>query len=264
MKIYQSAFGGFYFNNAAEDCQDVNPQWLFKKDYFDMSVNLVLIANLSGMSKDMNKVLDVAEQGWLDHYNELDRSNSEVWDRLLLSTKKKHQIEIVGELKFVGDELFSFLMYAFEKYDFLYSRKYLRFPPKGFEGKKMPDLIHELKRNDTYEVVGDTDVTPNQFKLLFENDNHRSVHVLRNKGKWFCFFSSHNSIRGEEKPHIGEPHMHFISSAFGYRLELVLAELSKERYRLPQCPHVDCDYSMFIRGGTHERLSHITRIRSFN
>src|SRR5690606_18569473 len=132
-------------------------------------------ANLYGMSKDFYKILDDAEQGWLDHYNELDRSNSKVWDKLLLSNKKKHHVEIVSGLKFFGDEFFSFLMYAFEKYDFLYSRKYLRFPPKGLEGKKMPDLIHELKRNETYEVIGDTDITPNQFKLLFENDNNRSV-----------------------------------------------------------------------------------------
>lgn len=43
---------------------------------------------------------------------------------------------------------------------------------------------------------------------------------------WLCFFRTTSGIRGIEEPHMGKPHLHFISSAWGISREAIVKQLS--------------------------------------
>lgn len=134
--------------------------------------------------------------------------------RLLETTRKKDQVSLLKGLSLNPNQLMSLIFKSYSDYGFLYSKYLFENQPKGFEGRKLPKLIH-LKEDGTIEKVGETDLTDGELKNIIE---HRKVivsHFFEKDDLWHCFFLTYSSIGGKENWKDGQAHFHYISSAFG-------------------------------------------------
>ena len=80
------------------------------------------------------------------------------------------------------------------------------------------------------------------FKINGEDVEHRKVIVSKflDKGDiWHCFFLTFKSLDGKENYHDGQPHLHYISSAWNIPRQEVKEQLTSKKYSLPSLPHID-------------------------
>ena len=177
---------------------------------------------------------------WKEKYQELKSIKIPKGLRTILENKlsKKEQIAILKGLSLNSEQVLAFLIMAGEEFKYKYSQYRGEHLPKGFEGKKMP-TVAELKDNGETESIGDTELTTGQIKQTITQRHVAVSKFLDRDDQWHCFFLTYKSLGGEENYKGGQPHLHYISSAWGLSRQDVLTQLKSKNYKLPSLPHID-------------------------
>jgi hypothetical protein len=148
---------------------------------------------------------------------------------LLLERKKKQQQRLLKELKFTSETLYALPLYAWHKHNMPYSFFAVDHLPKELHRKVAPGYLY--KNDDgNFEYAGYTDMTKREMEVAIKKRNKVISEFIGNEEVWFCFFRTMAGIQGTEHPHIGSPHIHFISSAWGISRDAIVEQLSSYRY----------------------------------
>lgn len=179
-----------------------------------------------------------AEKVWQERYTGImETKYSENFDRLLESNKKQEQVNLLKNQKISPFGLTAFIFNAFQKYGYTYSQYRADNNHNGLDETKLPTLIH--LKEDEVVVSGKTDLIDGQLKQVIQ---HRKVIISKfidNGDNWHCFFTTYQSLKGEENWNEGTPHYHYISNKFGLTRQQVLNELKSKDYKLNNLPHIE-------------------------
>lgn len=184
-----------------------------------------------------------AEKVWQVRYDEImETKYSENFDRLLESNKKQEQVNLLKNQTISPLGLTAFIFNAFVKYGYTYSQYRADHNHNGLDETKLPNLIH-LKENEVV-VSGKTGLTDGQLKQVIQHRKVVMSKFIDNGENWHCFFTTYQSLKGEENWKDGTPHYHYISNTFGLTREQVLKELKNRDYKLNNLPHIELtDYN---------------------
>lgn len=180
---------------------------------------------------------------WTERYNALMNIKfSDNFFSFLNCKNKKKQESILSKETYDSFKLTAIIYKAWEEYNFTFSFYRFEKKPAVYNNKKFPDLYH-LQSDNSLNIIGSTDLSDGQLRGALKERNVIVASFLDNGKIWHCFFHTYNSINGVEVG--GQPHMHYISSAFGNHVtrERVLSELQKFRYKLPPMKHLAYDRS---------------------
>ncbi len=150
--------------------------------------------------------------------------------KLLQTERKKDQIRLLKGMILNPDQLMALIFKSFNDFGYLYSKYHFKNLPNGFEGKKLPKIFH-IKEDGSIDQTGDTDLSDGELKHVID---HRKVivsHFFENDNNWHCFFLTYNSIGGRENWKNGQPHFHYISSAFGISKDDFIESMQTGKYR---------------------------------
>lgn len=190
-----------------------------------------------------NWFVEKDEEAWQEKYSQI--TNTEYYEnlnKLLESTKKQEQINLLKGVILSVYGLFAFIFTAYLDHGYTFSQYRSDHHHAGVIESDLPKLIQV--DHDKVKYSGTTKLTIGQLKQVVE---HRQVIIAKflDKGdKWHCFFTTFQSLKGEENWQSGTPHYHYISNTFGLTRKQVLAELKCKNYKLNNLPHIELtDYN---------------------
>jgi hypothetical protein len=174
---------------------------------------------------------------WEEYYNKMmSQKIPSFLLKVLESSKKKEQAQLLKNASLTEDELTAFIFKASRNSGFTLSRYRSEHHHNGLDVTKLP-LVGYKNDEDAIVSLGKTFLTPGEIKQAI---NNRKVVVARflDKGPlWHCFFLTFRGLKGEEVG--GKSHLHFISHTWGRSRQEVLAELRSKNYKLGPLPHID-------------------------
>ncbi|EHQ27176.1 hypothetical protein [Mucilaginibacter paludis] len=174
----------------------------------------------------------MAKQRWKQEYLKIEQAALPTdLLQLLQERKKKAQKKIVARLIFDTDLLICTPIHAWLKFRMPYSRLISEYHAKEFAGKVYPAMMH-LKDDGEFEFFGVTDMSPAEIKVAIAKKHKVIGDFIGDENYWHCFFRTESGIRGKEAPHLGQPHIHYISSAWGISRNDIIKNLSSYRYSL--------------------------------
>jgi hypothetical protein len=188
--------------------------------------------NINAKEELTKRIKEIERQRWASQYEQIIKSTLpfEI-TQLFNEVKKKAQQKLIKTLTFKSEMFMSVPIYAWEKYKMPYSKFTVDFLPKELDGKQFPAMLH--KRNDgEFDYVGQTDMSKAEMRIAIEKRNRVISEFVGDEKHWYCFFRTMAGIKGLEQPHVGQPHLHFISSAWGIDRAKVIANLSSYRYSI--------------------------------
>lgn len=144
--------------------------------------------------------------------------------------RKKDQVKLLKATSLTPSELASLIFKAYNDYGFTYSKYLFENLPQGFEKRKLPKLF-QLKEDGTIEKSGETDLTDGELKQVIEQRKVIVSNFFDKDDIWHCFFATYNGLSGKENWKDGQPHFHYISSAFGISREDFLESMKTGDYR---------------------------------
>ncbi len=150
---------------------------------------------------------------------------------LFEAVKKKDQEKLLKSFILKNSDFMAFVAQAGDKHKYKWSRYITEFRPKDLEKKIYPEYFYKNEK-DEFVVNGYTDLTEGQLKVALKNRRYTIADVLDNGETWLCFFRTMSGLSGNETPHVGEPHYHFISNAWGYTRNHVIEQLKSYTYSL--------------------------------
>jgi hypothetical protein len=166
--------------------------------------------------------------------------NTEVHEnflKLLYTTRKKKQTSLLKGMSLNVNQLMSLIFKSYSDFSYLYSSYLFENLPNGFDEKKIPKYFY-LKEDGTVEKVGETDLSDGELKHIIEHRKKIFAHFFEKDGEWHCFFVTYKSIGGKENWKNGQPHFHYISSAFGIRKDDFIESLRTGNYKSTSI-HID-------------------------
>lgn len=161
---------------------------------------------------------------------------SENFLRLFETTKKKDQISLLKGESINPNQLIYLIFKVYRDYGYLYSRYRFEILPKDLEDKKKPKLA--ILENETIKTIGETNLTKRQINKMIEYRKVIIAHLFDKENIWHCLFTTYNSIDGKEKYKKGQPHFHYISSAFGITRDDLLKSMKNGNYKSTSI-HID-------------------------
>ena len=150
--------------------------------------------------------------------------------RLFKTTRKKDQEALLKGLSINLDQLISLIFKSFTEYGYLYSRYRFETLPKGLDSNKKPQLA-DASENGIVKTIGETDMTQGQVKNMIEQRKVIIAHFFDQGDDWHCLFITYNSIDGKENWKNGQPHFHYISSAFGVTRDVFMKSMKDGQYK---------------------------------
>lgn len=157
--------------------------------------------------------------------------------KLFETTRKKDQESLLRGLSINPEQLISLIFKSFKDYDYLYSRYRFENLPKGLENKKKPKIA-DISEDGVIKTVGETDLTKGQVKNMIEQRKVIIAHFFDKVDDWHCLFITYNSIDGKENWKDGQPHFHYISSAFGVTRDDFIESMKNGQYKSTSI-HID-------------------------
>lgn len=242
-KIYNENGQGFTRIFSSDKVENVNPVEYFKKYELEKRATVLrdlLNAKDPALTSQLDKsfFLKQAEETLEGFFEKFENTEiHENFHKLLETTRKKDQVNLLKGLTINPDQLMSLIFKSYADYGFSYSKYRFENLPNGFEGKKLPELI-QLNEDGSIRKIGDSDLTDGELKNIIE---HRKVIVANffEKDKtWHCFFTTYNSIGGKENWKNGQAHFHYISSAFGVSKTDFIKSMRTGRYKSTSI-HID-------------------------
>lgn len=240
-KPYES---GQYIIREYDDFEFVNPIHQIMNMYIGSSMSfdrdLLIMKGFDAPEEIMDKILfKRAIEQWqkeLKKYKTIELSKNLL--TLFKTDKKKEQIRLLKDISLTSDELISLIFQAHEKFGYTYSQYKASHNHKGLDVSQLPSMIH-IDEDGEVNTIGKTSLTIGQQKQVVE---HRKVTVSKflDKGDtWHCFFLTFKSLSGKENYKNGQPHLHYISSAWNISRKDVKEQLTSTKYGLPSIPHID-------------------------
>src|SRR5882724_4382774 len=177
--IFDESGGGFTRAFSIDKVEKVNPIEYFKN--FELEKRATLLYDLL-YSKDpfltsflnqeffLKKAKETLE-GFFEKFDQINVHKN--LEQLLVTDRKKDQLNLLKGLSIDPDELMSLIFKAYRDYGYLYSRYVFENLPNGLEGKKLPKLFR-LREDGTVEKVGETDLSDGELKNVIL---HRKVIV---------------------------------------------------------------------------------------
>ena len=157
--------------------------------------------------------------------------------KLLETTRKKDQISLLKGLSINPDQLIALIFKSFNEHGYLYSRYRFENLPKDLTDKRKPKIA-DISKEDAVNIIGDTDLTEGQVKKMINERKVIIAHFLDRGDEWHCFFITYNSIEGKENHKDGQPHFHYISSAFGITRDDFIKSMENGNYKSTSV-HID-------------------------
>lgn len=156
---------------------------------------------------------------------------------LLETPRKKDQISLLKGLSINPDQLIALIFKSFNEHGYLYSKYRFEKLPKDLMDKRKP-IIANISKEDAIKIIGDTDLTDGQIKKMINERKVIIAHFLDRGSEWHCFFITYNSIGGKENHKDGQPHFHYISSAFGITRDDFIKSIENGDYKSTSV-HID-------------------------
>ena len=122
-------------------------------------------------------------------------------------------------------------LYAWQKYKMPYSKFTVDHLPKELDNKIIPLMLRK-KDDGNFDYIGKTDLTKGEMRVAIDKRNRTISEFIGNEDQWHCFFRTMSGVKGNEIPHVGVPHLHYISSAWGIKRQHVIENLAQYRYSL--------------------------------
>lgn len=156
---------------------------------------------------------------------------------ILGTNKKSAQIESLRGVVLTPDILMGFLIKA-EKLGYTLSQYSSEHPQTGVDSSKMP-FAYFVKENGEVQTFGNTELSDGQLKQAIQHRSVKVAKILDKDEEWHCFFTTFNSLNGEET-WLGEkqPHYHYISNTFGISRTEVINQIKSKKYKLGNIPHI--------------------------
>lgn len=240
IKRFPSQHNSEYTLFEAECCNLVNPITHFEKLFTGVSLHVEQMKHLhilkSNTHKERielnNRLKTIAKMEWKGKLAKiLATPISDDLIELLQESKKKKQQKLLKKLSFNSDTFVAASIYAWHKFKMPYSMVVVDHMPHELKGKTFPMFL-EKRDNGNFEFDGVTDLTERQMNVAIEKRNRIMSEFVGDEQNWHCFFRTLSGIKGRETPHEGEPHLHYISSAWGLSRDEVIKQLSSYRYNL--------------------------------
>lgn len=156
--------------------------------------------------------------------------------KLLETTRKKDQVSLLKGLSLNPEQLISLIFKSFNDHKYLYSRYRFEILPKDLDDKKIPKVADISV--GVVKTVGETDLTEGQVKKMINQRKVIIAHFFDRGDDWHCLFITYNSIDGRENHKDGQPHFHYISSAFGITRDNFIKSMQSGNY-LSTPIHID-------------------------
>jgi len=157
--------------------------------------------------------------------------------KLLETTRKKDQESLLRGMSINPDQLISLIFKSYNIYGYLYSRYRFENFPKGFESNIIPKIAN-IEEDGAIKIIGETDLSEGQVKNILEQRKVIISHFFDKDNEWHCFFTTYNSIGGKENWKDGQPHFHYISSAFGITRDKFIESMESGQYKSTSI-HID-------------------------
>lgn len=150
--------------------------------------------------------------------------------KLLETTRKKDQVSLLKGLSINPDQLISLIFKSFNDHHYLYSRYRFENLPKDLNDKKRPKVA-DISKEGVIKTVGETELTEGQVKKMINERKVIIAHFFDRGDDWHCLFITYNSIDGRENHKNGQPHFHYISSAFGITRDDFIKSMENGNYK---------------------------------
>ena len=157
--------------------------------------------------------------------------------KLLETPRKKDQESLLKGLSINPDQLIALIFKSYNDYGYLYSRYRFENLPKDLTSKKKPKVA-DISEDGVVKTIGETDLTDGQVKNMIEQRKVIIAHFFDKGDDWHCLFITYNSIGGKENWKDGQPHFHYISSAFGITREAFVESMKNGQYKSTSI-HID-------------------------
>lgn len=150
--------------------------------------------------------------------------------KLLETTRKKEQVSLLKGLSINPDQLISLIFKSFNDHHYLYSRYRFENLPKDLGDKKRPKVA-DISKEGVIKTVGETELTEGQVKKMINERKVIIAHFFDRGDDWHCLFITYNSIDGRENHKNGQPHFHYILSAFGITRDDFIKSMESGNYK---------------------------------
>jgi hypothetical protein len=242
IKTYQDEPNESYNVYQTPDCNLVNPVHYFSKSMEDLNYHMSMSSlqafpdyellksksriELSQRFKSMAK-----QQCNKELKRILDCEPPSIVLQLLQEKKKKAQQKLIKDMVFSTDLLQGLPIHAWYKYKMPFSRLTVNYYAKELANKVYPLLMYKDDSGE-FKCIGHTDLSAAEMQVALDKRHRVISDFIGDEEHWLCFFRTQSGIKGKEAPHIGQPHIHYISSAWGISRADVIGNLSSYRYSL--------------------------------
>lgn len=244
-KITDVNGNGFYRIFWDDKVEKVNPVEYYKK--FELKKRVIFYHDLLQMKKPF--LSQKISLGFYVKFAKEEIAKEKFWETkeqtkipenfltLLETTRKKDQISLLKGLSINPDQLIALIFKSFKEHGYLYSRYRFENLPKDLSGKRKPKIA-DISNENAIKIIGDTDLTEGQVKKMIHERKVVIAHFLDRGDEWHCFFITYNSIGGKENHKDGQPHFHYISSAFGITRDDLIKSMENGNYKSTSV-HID-------------------------
>ncbi len=157
--------------------------------------------------------------------------------KLLETTKKSEQIKLLKGQSLNPDQLMALIFKSYDEFEMLYSRYLFESLGNGVDKDDLPRLIH-IEDDGKVKKIGSTSMSDGQLKNVITQKKTIIAHFFEKDEHWHCLFATYRSFRGEENWKDGQPHFHYISSAFGISKEEFINSMENGKYKSTSV-HID-------------------------
>ncbi|MBK5214607.1 MAG: hypothetical protein JJE55_13210 [Flavobacteriaceae bacterium] len=242
-RIFNENGSGFIRTFASDKIEKVNPVEYYKNAELKQSATLIrdmlyatnpLLTSFLDSEYFEKKAKEMVV-GYCEQCEKIEVNENFI--ELLQTERKKDQVRLLKGMTLDPDVLMSLIFKSYNDFNYLYSKYHFRNLPPEFEGKKLPKLFH-LKEDGSVHKVGETELTDGQLKHIIENRKVIVSHFFEKDDIWHCFFLTYKSLGGKENWKDGQPHFHYISSAFGISKEDFVESMRTGNYKSTSV-HID-------------------------
>jgi hypothetical protein len=235
-KIYDENGKGFTRVFTSDKIEKVNPVEYYKT--YELKKRAISLRDILNVNNpfltsflDDDFFIKKAEEMLVGFFEKFEGTEiHENFIKLLGTNRKKDQVKLLRGMTINPDELMSLIFKSYNDFGYLYSKYHIKSIPKGFEGKKRPKIFR-VEKDGSIEKYGETDLTDGELKHLIENRKIIVSHFFENDEQWHCFFLTYKSIGGKENWKNGQPHFHYISSAFGISKDDFIESMKSGKYK---------------------------------
>ena len=225
-KIADEDGNGFYRIFWDDKVEKVNPVEYYKN--YELNKRAISFRDILEMKDPF-----LAGKLTTDFYVKLAKEEIEVPEnflKLLETTRKKDQVSLLKGLSINPDQLISLIFKSFNDHHYLYSRYRFENLPKDLDDKKRPKVA-DISKEGVIKTVGETELTEGQVKKMINERKVIIAHFFDRGDDWHCLFITYNSIDGRENHKNGQPHFHYISSAFGITRDDFIKSMENGNYK---------------------------------